>query len=118
MSGPNRQMEHRVGRALGVAAWLSVALLLVGVAGMALAGVSPIDRPFPDFDPTRLPADVQALRPAGFLWLGLVAVILTPAVRVVASLVGYLATGERRMASVALAVLGIICLSALVGAGG
>jgi uncharacterized membrane protein len=45
-------------------------------------------------------------------------VILTPFVRVAASLVGFAASGERRMAVVALIVLAIICLSAILGAGG
>jgi hypothetical protein len=37
---------------------------------------------------------------------------------VAASLVGFAASGERRMTAVALIVLAIICLSAILGAGG
>ena len=48
---------------------------------------------------------------AGFLWLGLIAVVATPASRVVASLVGYLRGGERPMAVIAGLILAVIALS-------
>ena len=111
-------IERTIGALLGVATLVSIALLAAGVASMAAAGIGPFDRPFPPFDGARLPADLTNLRLPGILWLGLLAVILTPSLRVVAALVGFTASGERRMAAVALAVLAIIALSAVVGAGG
>ncbi len=116
MSG--RRPELMAGRVLAVAALASVAILVVGVAGMWLAGIDPMARPFPELSPGGLLRDLGSVRPAGFLWLGLVAAILTPSVRVGASLVGFTAAREWRMAILALAVLGVICLGAFAGAGG
>jgi uncharacterized membrane protein len=111
-------LERTVGRVLGAGALASVALLAIGIAGMGVGHVAPLDRPFPAFDLGRLPADVAALRPSGFLWFGLLAVILTPSIRVIASLLGFAVAGERRMVAVAVVVLAVICLSAALGAGG
>ena len=65
----------------------------------------------PPFDLVRLGPDVAGLRPAGFLWLGLLAVIATPTARVIASLVGYTRGGERSMAIVAALILVVIAAS-------
>jgi uncharacterized membrane protein len=104
-------LDQVIARLLSAGTYLSVALLGIGVALMAAAGVAP--RGGPAFDPTRLAADVVALRPEGFLWLGLIAAIATPSARVAASLVGYLRRGERRMALVSLLILGVIVLGVL-----
>lgn len=111
-------LERTVGLVLGIGAMVSVGLLGIGVIGMGAAQVGPLDRPFPPFDLGRLPADLAGLKPTGFLWLGLLAVILTPSIRVIASLLGFAAAGERRMVAVAAIVLAAICLSAAFGAGG
>jgi uncharacterized membrane protein len=103
-------LDRTIARLLTAGTYLSVALLTIGVALMAAGGLSPFAEG-PAFDPTRLVADVVALRPEGFLWLGLVAVIATPIARVAASFVGYLRSGERAMAVVALLILGVIALS-------
>jgi uncharacterized membrane protein len=113
-----RGIERPIGLLLGFATVASISLLAAGTAAMAASGIAPLDRPFPRFDLAGLPADLANLHLSGLLWLGLLAVILTPSLRVAASLVGFTAAGERRMAVVALAVLAIICLSAAVGAGG
>jgi uncharacterized membrane protein len=104
-------LDRTIARLLTAGTYLSVALLGIGVALMAAAGVAP--RGGPAFDPTRLAADLAALRPEGFLWLGLIAAIATPSARVAASLVGYLRGSERRMALVSLLILGVIALSVL-----
>ena len=113
-----RGLEQTIGVLLGAATLVSVALLAVGAAGMAASGIGPFDRPVPQFDAARLSTDLANLRLAGVLWLGLLAVILTPSLRVVASLAGFAAARERRMAAIAIVVLAIIALSAAVGAGG
>ena len=105
------RLDQAIARLLTAGTYLSVALLGVGVVLMAAAGVVP--RGGPAFDPPRLPADLVALRPEGFLWLGLLAAIATPSVRVAASLLGYLRGGERRMAAVSLLILCVIALSVL-----
>ncbi|MBA2382420.1 MAG: DUF1634 domain-containing protein, partial [Chloroflexi bacterium] len=61
--------------------------------------------------------DVVALRPAGFLWLGLVAVVATPAARVAASLVGFARRGERTMVVVASLILAVIVISVALAKG-
>jgi uncharacterized membrane protein len=105
-------LDRTIARLLTAGMYVSVALLAIGVALMAAAGVSPLIGG-PAFDPARLVADFVALRPEGFLWLGLVAAIATPSLRVAASFVGYLRRGERAMAVVALLILGVIVVGVL-----
>ena len=104
-------LDLAIARLLTAGTYLSVALLGIGVVLMAADGLAP--RGGPAFDPSGLAADLVALRPEGFLWLGLIAAIATPSVRVAASLLGYLRRGERRMAGVSLLILGVIALSVL-----
>lgn len=105
------RLDQTIARLLTAGTYLSIALLGVGVVLMAVAGVAP--RGGPAFDATRLVADLAALRPEGFLWLGLIAAIATPSARVAASLLGYLRNGERRMAVVSVLILGVIVLGVL-----
>ena len=103
-------LDLAIARLLTLGTYASVALLAAGVVAMAVTGRSPREGG-PPLDPFRLVPDLLALRPEGFLWLGLLAVIATPSARVLASLVGYLRRRERAMAIVAAAILGIIFLS-------
>jgi uncharacterized membrane protein len=107
-------LDLTVARLLGAGTLFSVALLALGVILMAVTGQSPLDAHFPTLDIGRLPADLLALRPAGLLWLGLGAVILTPISRVVASLVGYARVADRSMVIISLAILGVIAASVVV----
>jgi len=107
---PPPDLERSIARLLTIGTNLSVGLLVVGVALMLGSGIAPRSGG-PAFDPARLVPDLIALRPAGFLWLGLVAVVATPAARVLASLVGYARRGERLMAVVAGLILFVIGLS-------
>jgi len=109
-------LDQAIARLLTAGTYLSVGLLGIGVALMAAAGLAP--RGGPAFDPARLAADIIALRPEGFLWLGLIAAIATPSARVAASLLGYLRRGERRMAAVSFLILGVIVLSVLLASVG
>ena len=111
-------LDRRVGLALGLASYVSIALVALGVAAMIGAGVRPLDAAYPGFDLGRLGSDVAAVRPEGLLWLGLLSVILTPVVRVVSSLIGFSAAGDRRQAGIAVAVLAIMALGVVVGHGG
>jgi uncharacterized membrane protein len=104
-------LDVAVGRLLRTGTVTAVVILAVGVVLMAAHGVSPTDKPFPAFDLGRIPADIAALRPEGFLWLGLLAVMLTPISRVTASLVGYVRTGDRTMALISIAILAVIAVS-------
>lgn len=103
-------LDRSIARLLTVGTYASIALLVMGVALMLGTGIAPRSGG-PRFDPQSLVSDLVALRPAGFLWLGLVAVVATPAARVVASLVGYSRRGERDMMLIAGLILVVIGLS-------
>ena len=107
-------LESTIARVLTIGTYASVGLIALGVLAMAAAGVDPL-APAPVFDPAQIPADLAALRPAGFLWLGILGVLATPATRVAASLVGYLRTGERLMVGVSLAILVVIVAGVVTG---
>jgi uncharacterized membrane protein len=107
-------LDLAVARLLGIGTLSSVAVLAVGVILMAVDGRSPLDHGFPGLDLARLPADLLAARPEGFLWLGLIAVILTPISRVTASLVGFARAADRLMVVVSAAILGVILLSIVI----
>jgi uncharacterized membrane protein len=102
--------ERALGRLLIVLTYIEVALLAVGVALLMARGISPLSGG-PTLDPARLPGDLATLVPAGFLWLGLIAVIATPIVRVVVAAIGYARAGERAMVLVAIAILVVIAIS-------
>jgi uncharacterized membrane protein len=104
-------LDVAVGRLLRTGTVTAVAILAIGVALMAVHGISPTDKPFPPFDLARIPADIAALRPEGFLWLGLIAVMLTPISRVTASLIGYVRTADRTMVLISIAILAVIAAS-------
>ncbi len=111
MSGPraarSRDHERTIGRLLKVMTYVAVGLLLVGFLAMIIAGISPIDA-WPALDPGALPAQLVAATPVAFLWLGLLAVIATPIVRVIAAGVAYGSGGEWRMVAISIAILAVI----------
>jgi uncharacterized membrane protein len=109
-------MELIVARVLSVGTYLAVGLLAAGVVLLIMAGRSPLEGG-PRLDASRLGPDLAALRPEGLLWLGLLTVIATPSLRVMAALVGFVSRGERGMALVAIAILGIIALGVVLGLG-
>jgi uncharacterized membrane protein len=110
-----RDLDRTVARLLSIGTYLSVALLAIGVVLLALTGTSPLDAKTQPFDLGRIPADLLAGRPEGFLWLGLVAAIATPLGRVATSLVGYVRSGERRMIAIATAILIVVAVAVIVG---
>ena len=109
-----RDLERTIARLLTGGTYLSVALLAIGVVLMTVGGVSPLAGG-PPFDAARLPSDLAALKPSAWLWLGLVVALATPLGRVAASLVGYLAGGERRMAVIAVAILVVVFVGVILG---
>ena len=106
-------LEKSIARLLSGGTYLAIALLVIGFVLMLVNGISPLDVA-PPFDVRQIPADIAALRPTGFLWLGLIVVIATPSSRVVASLIGYHRSGERRMVIVAIAILVVIAISVVI----
>jgi uncharacterized membrane protein len=113
---PQADLDRSIARLLTVGTYGSVALLGVGVVLMLAAGIAPLAGG-PRFELDLLVDDLVHLRPVGFLWLGIVAVIATPSARVVASLIAFARNGERRMAIVAALILAIIVLSVALGLG-
>jgi uncharacterized membrane protein len=109
-------LERTIARLLSVGTYSAIALLLVGLALMLANGIEPLSGG-PAFDPGRLVADIVGLRPAGFIWLGLIVVVATPSARVLASLVGYARRGERAMAVVAALILIVIAISVALAKG-
>ena len=111
-------LERTIGRLLIGLTYVATALLVVGVLLMLVSGISPLSGG-PRLDLASLPVDLATLTPAGFLWLGLLAVIAAPITRVVAATVAFARAGERGLVGVALGilvVLGIAIGSAVVGA--
>jgi uncharacterized membrane protein len=109
-------LDRSIARILTVGTYASVALLGVGVALMLAAGIAPLAGG-PRFELDLLVDDLLHIRPAGFLWLGIVAVIATPSARVVASLIGFARRGERTMAIVSVLILAVIALSVALARG-
>ena len=105
------RVEAAIARTLQAGAVIAVVLLVIGVALMLAGGISPDSATFPVFDPAQLVGDVVALRAEGFLWAGIVIVILTPIVRLVGETVGFAIGGERGLAAVALGVLAVVAAS-------
>jgi len=112
-SASSLALDVAVGRLLRTGTVTAVVILAIGVVLMAVKGVSPTAKPFPAFDLTRIPSDILALRPEGFLWLGLIAVMLTPISRVTASLFGYVRNADRTMVLISIAILTVIAVSVL-----
>jgi uncharacterized membrane protein len=108
--------ERRLGRLLTAVTYVAVGLLTIGVVLMLLAGISPL-AVGPPFDPAQLVPDLRALEPAGFLWLGLLAVIATPLSRVVGAAIGFVKRGEPLMAAISVAILVVIGISILAALG-
>ena len=104
-------LDRRLARLLVGGMIVSVVLTGVGVALMLVAGEVPLRNPAPRIDLARLPADLAALRPEGFLWLGLLVGLGTPFARVLIAFATYAAGRDRRGALVTAAVAGSLLLS-------
>ena len=107
------RIEERIARGLSIGAVVAVTLLVIGLVLMVATGVTPDAAAYPSFEPSRLIGDVLALRPEGFLWAGILVVIATPVLRVVAELIGFAARRDREMALTAAAILVVIAVSVL-----
>ena len=115
MGPADGRLEARIGRVLTLGTYAAVTLLAIGVVAMAATGRNPLDEA-PALDLAALPGDLLQLRPAAFLWLGLIGVVATPAARVAVAGLGYLRGGERAMAAVAGLVLLVVAAGVVVGA--
>jgi len=107
-------LEATIARLLTVGTYASIGLVGVGTVLLLAAGRSPLD-PAPDLDLGRLVPDLLSGQPAGFIWLGILGIIATPAARVLTALVGYRRSGERTMVLVAAAILVVIAAGVVTG---
>ena len=111
-SGSAADLEPAIARLLTLGTYVAIALLALGLILLLASGLGP--RSVEDgLDITRIPADVLALRPIGFIWLGLIAVVATPSARVATALIGYLRRGERDMVIVSTLILVVIAASVI-----
>ena len=101
------ELEPALARVLQAGTYLSVGLVAVGSVLLIAGGGSPLGGG-PALSLSRLPADLLALRPEGFLWLGILGVVVTPALRVTTALLGFWRRGERAMAIIALLILAVV----------
>jgi uncharacterized membrane protein len=101
--------ERLIGRLLIAATFVSVALLVVGVVLMIAGAIDPRSGG-PRLDLVALGSQLATLEPAGFLWLGLVAVIAAPIGRVIVAALAYARDGDRLMVGVSLAILLVIAI--------
>ena len=104
-----REFDRVIGRLLIVVTYVAVALLTVGVVLLLMAGLSPLSGG-PPLDLAQLGAELVALDPAAFLWLGILAVIATPLSRVIAAAIGFARLGDRLMVGVATGIFVVISL--------
>jgi uncharacterized membrane protein len=107
-------LEAALARVLQVGTYVSVGLVGLGTVLVLANGASPLD-PGPPLSLGTLAADVLAFRPAGFLWLGILGIVATPAVRVIGALLGFVRRGERAMVAVAAAILVVVAVGVIAG---
>jgi len=104
--------DRTIGRLLIALTYVAGTLLAIGVLLMVAGGISPLSGG-PRLDLASLPTDLATLAPAGFLWLGLVAVIATPISRVIAAAVAFGLAGDRRLVAVAFGILIVIVIGVM-----
>jgi uncharacterized membrane protein len=113
----HERMEHLNGivhNLLGIGLILSILMMVVGIILQLLSGGH---LPTVMILPSQMIASLLAFQPTGFLSLGLLLLIATPVVRVVASVIIYASNRDWRYTLVTLTVLVIITLSVLIGKG-
>ncbi|HEY8238237.1 MAG TPA: DUF1634 domain-containing protein [Candidatus Limnocylindrales bacterium] len=112
-TGPG-SLEVALAHVLQLGTYVSIGLVGLGTLLLLAGGTSPTAGGPPLSLPTLL-ADLAALRPAGFLWIGIVGVLSTPALRVLRALIGFWRRGERTMALVSLAILLVVAVGVFFG---
>ena len=101
----------RISALLAAGTLVIVLTVAVGSLLVVLAGRTPVIEHGPALDPARIPGDLLALRPEGWLWLGLLLTVTLPIARVLLALLEFVRYGEHRMAAVSIATLGVLAVS-------
>jgi uncharacterized membrane protein len=110
-------IEARLGRLLFRGSLVAVGLLSIGIVLMVVGGVSPLDVP-PNLALDRLVNDIVTLHPAGYVWLGAIAVLSLPILRLLVAVVAFWGTGERNQAVIGVATLAVIATGIILGLAG
>lgn len=112
VAAPGRDVVvDRISSLLGVGTLVIVACVGVGSALVVAAGHTPVVERGPGLDLAAIPGDLVALRPDGWLWLGLLLSVALPIARVLVALLGFVRNFERRMAAVSIATLSVLAVS-------
>jgi uncharacterized membrane protein len=114
MHDRDADLEPALARVLQAGTYVSIAMVSIGVVLLFASGVSPLAGG-PPLDVARLPDEVGTGRPAGFLWLGILGICATPALRVVGALVGFWRRGERGMVAIAVLILAVVAAGVISG---
>ena len=109
-----RDLNAVVHRVLIIGLIMSTALMLAGV-GLAL--FSQLDLPTAVPEIGDIINRVRALRPSGFLALGLLVLIATPILRVIGSIGAFVYARDWRFAGITMLVLGVLIVSMMLGRG-
>jgi uncharacterized membrane protein len=107
-------LEPALARVLQAGTFVSIAFVAIGTALLLGGGTSPLAGG-PPLSIGAIASDIAALRPAGFLWLGILGICATPALRVVAAVVGFWRRGERGMVAVGIAILAVVAAGVVIG---
>jgi len=107
-----RDLNEVVHRMLIIGLAISTVLMLIGI-GLDIALQRDIPTAVPDFRDVF--ARVAALRPSGFLALGLLVLIATPVLRVIGSIFAFIYERDWRYAGITFLVLVIILVSLVLG---
>ena len=107
-------LEPALARVLQVGTYVSIGLVTIGTTLLLGAGISPLAAS-PPLQVDQLVPDILAARPSGFLWLGILGICATPALRVVGAMVGFWRRGERNMVVVAIAILAVVAAGVVTG---
>lgn len=113
-AAPSGSLELALAHVLQLGTYASIALVATGSVLLLAAGHSPVEGG-PPLSIGDLPADIVSLRPAGFLWLGILGVLATPGLRVIRALLGFARRNERRMVATSGLVLVVIAVGVIVG---
>jgi len=111
---PPADLDRTIGRILTIGTYTSILLIAVGCVLMFSLRLDPLAGG-PPLEPGLIVDDITHLQPAGFIYLGLLALLATPVLRVVVSLGGFIARRERTMSIVAALILVVIALSIVLG---
>jgi uncharacterized membrane protein len=114
MERATADLEPVLARVLQVGTYVSIALVAVGTILLLAGGTSPLAGG-PELTIGGLAGDIAAGRPEGFLWLGILGICATPALRVVGALLGFSRRGERSMVAVAILILAVVAAGVITG---